>query len=74
MPPVGIGMGEVLHELDGGEHRLVVLVLVLDDHSVHEAVTHQRIVAVEIDRRQRVEHALAHAGDEGASFRRSQDR
>ena len=51
-----------------------MLVLVLNDHSVHEAVAQQRIVAVEIDRRERVEHTLAHTGDEGARLRGSQDR
>ena len=41
---VGIGMREVVHELQGREQGLVVLVLVLDDHAVDEAVGEQRRV------------------------------
>ena len=67
-------MRELLHELDGGEHRLVVLVLVLGDHPVHEPVSKQRITAVEIDRGENVEDACAHTGDEGSGRGRAQDR
>ena len=53
---VGIGMGEVVHELDGGEQGLVVLVLVLHHHPVHEPAGEERVAGIE---RGRVEHARA---------------
>ena len=40
-----VRMREVVHELDGREHRLVVLVLVVDDQPVDEPVGEQRVVA-----------------------------
>ena len=45
--PVRVGVREVLHELDGGEQGLVVLVLVLHDHPVDEPVGEERIPGVE---------------------------
>ncbi len=71
---VGVGMGEVVHELESGEQRLVVLMLVLDDHAVHEAAGEQRIAAVECGFVEHAERALAHVGDERARARRVEDR
>jgi hypothetical protein len=42
VPAGRIGMDEVLHQLQRGQHRLVVLVLVLCDHPVDEPVAQQR--------------------------------
>ena len=67
-------MREVVHQLDRGEHRLVVLVLVLDDHAVDEAVAQKAVVAIEVGRREDVEHPAAHRPDERARLRRPQDR
>ena len=63
------------HELDRGEHRLDVLVLMLDDHAVHERVREQRgkawnvvreIRIVEIQPIEQREHPSADVGRERA--------
>ena len=59
---VGVGVDEVAHQLERGEQRLVVLVLVLHDHAVDEAVGEQRIAAVEVDPVEHLERARAHRG------------
>ena len=46
-PDLGAVAG-ALHELEGLEHRLVVLVFVLHDHVIDEAVLQEWIVAVEV--------------------------
>jgi hypothetical protein len=48
-----------LHQLERLEHRLVVLVLVLQDHVVDEAIFEERIAPVEIRARKRLEGRLA---------------
>ena len=58
---VGGGVGEVVHELERREQRLVVLVLVLHDHAVDEPVGEQRIVGVEVDPVEHRERPGAHA-------------
>ena len=66
---VRVGVREVGHELQRGEHRLVVLVLVLDDHAVDEPVGEQRVGApVEASAGCRAPRARASrtAGDEPA--------
>ena len=59
-----------VHELEGRQHRLVVLVLVLDDHPVHETVVQQR--AVERHAVEDIERPFAHVGDIGPRLRRPQ--
>jgi hypothetical protein len=63
-------MLEVLHELERREHRLVVLVLVLHDHPVHEAVGEQGVGRVEVDPGEDVERPLADVGRELARLDR----
>ena len=71
---VGIGMGEVVHELDGGEQGLVVLVLVLHHHPVHEAPGEERISRIERGRVEHAERAVAHCSDVLARALRIEDR
>ena len=71
---VGIGMGEVVHELDGGEQRLVVLVLVLHHHPVHEPAGEERITGIERGRVEHAPRAVAHRGDVLARALRVEDR
>ena len=47
-------------ELEGLEHGLVVLGLVLDDHVVDEAVSEERVVPVEVRFFEGVEDRFAH--------------
>ncbi len=71
---VGVRVGEVVHELDRGQHRLVVLVLVLYHHPVDEAACEQRLAVVERGGVEHVEPAFAHVGHEPARGRRIEDR
>jgi hypothetical protein len=67
---VGIRGG---HQLQRGQHRLVMLVLVLDHHPVHEALVEQRDSRVELHPVEDVEHAAADHGDMAPGLRRAED-
>ena len=71
---VGVGMREVVHELQRREQGLVVLVLVCDDHAVDEAVGEQRRAGIEIDAVEHVERARADIGIERARAGRIEHR
>jgi hypothetical protein len=62
-PQVGERVDEVLAHLEGLEHRLVVLVLVLDDHVVGVPAAPQRLVVGEALARQTATDTLAHVVD-----------
>ena len=68
--PVGIGRRFPGHQLQGGQEGLVVLVLVLHDHAVDEAVGEQGRARIEGDPVEHVEHALADVGVERVLCRR----
>ena len=61
-------------ELQRREHRLDVLVLVLDDHPVHEATAQQRHSGIEIHPVEDIEGAAAHRSDVGPGVIRAQER
>jgi hypothetical protein len=64
-----------LDHLQQLKHRLVVLLLVGEEHLVDEAVTKQRIVGVvELDVFEDLEGALAHVVEVGAKLLVAQDR
>ena len=60
-------------ELVGGQHRLVVLLLVLGDHAEHEAVLEQP-PAVQRRAVEHVEHLVADLADVGARLGRAEQR
>jgi len=53
----------VPHELEGLEHRLIVLALVLQDHVVDEAAFQQRILTFEVGRLERPKRRFADGVD-----------
>ncbi len=61
-------------ELVGGEHRLVVLVLVLQHHAVDEAAVGELLAVVETHRVQRVEHLAPHQVDVAGRLCRGEQR
>ena len=64
-PQLGEGVDEVVAHLEGLEHRLVVLVLVLDHHVVGVPAAPQRLLRGEALGRQAAADALAHMVDVG---------
>jgi hypothetical protein len=80
---VGVRPGERLrlrrlvavNQLDQLEHRLVVLVLVSDQHLVHEALGQQRVLRrVELHAIEDLQRALAHLAQVGAKIAAAKDR
>ena len=61
-------------QLVGGQHRLVVLVLVLEDHAEHEARVEQRPGRVEPDRVEGVQHLAPDQADVVPGLRRVEQR
>jgi hypothetical protein len=72
-PQLGMGMDEIVADLERLEHRLVVLVLVLDHHVVGVAAPPQRLVVREPLRRQPAKDTPAHVGDVVVCVRRRQE-
>ena len=73
-PLVDLDRLVALDHLEQLEHRLVVLVLVGDQHLVGEAVAKQGLFGVELDLVEDLERALAHLGHVGEALVAAQDR
>nr|BFE67975.1 hypothetical protein GCM10020092_012760 [Actinoplanes digitatis] len=69
----GVEHGRAVAQLVGGEHGLVVLLLVLDDHAEREAVRDQR-PPVEADPVEHVEGLVPHLVHIGAGLGRAEQR
>jgi hypothetical protein len=62
-----------LGQLEGGQHGLVVLVLVLDDHAVHEAAGHEGEGRIELDALEQAQGPVPHLGQVGPGLARGEE-